>query len=245
MHLLVSFFDYFLGDGSHGFSKYGWKWVPIAILTSCGDCVPIGAFWGLEEDTASLQQLIRLFRQHCVKNGVDPAAFQLRETSSGVVVVPVSVDTEGHDWAKTNLRNFVYAPEMEQFLVALVRGQVSDEMLQSLACYPQCAEPTLHCDSGPALISLAKFVRWCRTACAKHLEANIPSLKPELKEQVKRLIYDRHISLTMAFELRDKLIADVNACDAVSAKTREWIKKTFGSDEAMSVSAFAQKRSMW
>lgn len=238
MHLLEPYFDYFLGDGSHGFSKYGWKWIPICIMTSCGVVVPIGSIWGLEEDTESLQHLLRLFRQHCMNKGCSPAAFQIRVSrdaalSSGVQVL----DLDGHQWATENLRTHVYPPEMEKFLVALLRDNASDEQLIALAIFVTCPDPTLHCDSGPALIKLSQLVRWSRTACAKHAESNIPSCKPEFKEQVMSLLYDKNMSLTMAYNVRDNLLSGVLQCAALGKPSRDWMQKSFGTDEAMAVSA--------
>jgi hypothetical protein len=239
MHLLLPFFDYFLGDGSHGFSKYGWKWIPICILTSCGVVVPIGCVWGLEEDAESLLHLLRLFRQRCLDKGVDPFAFEernLRCDAASPNGVPVT-DLEGHKWASENLRVYVYPPEMEKFLVALQRDKATDEQLTPLAIFVTCPIPTFHCDSGPALMKLSRLVLWGRTACAKHLEGNIPSCKPELKDQAMRLLYDKNLSLKMAFDVRDILISDVLRCAALSKNTRDWMQKTFGSDEAMAVSS--------
>lgn len=238
MHLLVPFFDYFLGDGSHGFSKYGWKWIPICILTSCGVVVPIGSVWGLEEDAESLQHLLRLFRQHCVNKGVDTSAFQLRSSHRDAISSNVQLsDLEWHQWASENLRTYVYPIEMEKFLVALLRDKAIDQQLTTLAVFVTCPDPTFHCDSGPALIKSAALVHWWRTACAKHLESNIPSCKPEFKEQAMRLLYDKNISLKMAFEVRDSLISGVSQCAALGKPTRDWMLKTFGTDEAMAVSA--------
>lgn len=62
-HLLVKFFDYLLCDGSHGFSKYGWKFIPLCILVSCGKTLPIASVFGLEEDSQSLNAL--LVSVHC------------------------------------------------------------------------------------------------------------------------------------------------------------------------------------
>lgn len=81
MHLLQQYFDYLLCDGSHGFSKYGWKFVPICILTSGGWTVPIGSVFGLEEDSESLNALIELFRVHCQRHGVACHHFNLRDKS--------------------------------------------------------------------------------------------------------------------------------------------------------------------
>ena len=79
MHLLAGVFDYFLCDGSHGLSKYGWKFIPVCIVTSGGWTVAIGAVFGLEEDRQSLDQLIALFRLKCSQHGVDCPQFSLRD----------------------------------------------------------------------------------------------------------------------------------------------------------------------
>jgi hypothetical protein len=79
MHLLAGFFDYFLCNGSHGFSKCGWKFIPVCIVTSGGKTIPIGAVFGLEEDKQSLDQLIALFRQRCDEKGVPCPQFNLRD----------------------------------------------------------------------------------------------------------------------------------------------------------------------
>ena len=87
MHLLVPYFDYLLCDGSHGFSKYGWKFVPLCILTSGGWTVPMASVFGLEEDTKSLNALIDLIRVHCRRHGVVCRHFNLRDkTEAGMSV---------------------------------------------------------------------------------------------------------------------------------------------------------------
>jgi hypothetical protein len=78
MHLLAGFFDYFLCDGSHGFSKYGWKFIPMCVVTSGGKTLPIGAVFGLVEDRESLDRLFALFRQQCSNHGVDCPQFSLQ-----------------------------------------------------------------------------------------------------------------------------------------------------------------------
>ena len=78
LHLLVPYFDYLLCDGSHGFSKHGWKYQPLCIKTSGGSLVPIAAVWGLEEETASFLKLVDMCRAHCEAHGVDSSAFVRR-----------------------------------------------------------------------------------------------------------------------------------------------------------------------
>jgi hypothetical protein len=61
--------------------------VPICIMTSGGWTVPIGAVFGLEEDTQSLNALFGLFREHCQRYGVDCHHFKLRDQADAGVSV--------------------------------------------------------------------------------------------------------------------------------------------------------------
>ena len=69
MHLLVMFFDYLLVDGSHGFTKYGWKFIPLCILHSGGKTLPVACIFGLEEDSQALNSL--LVSLHCHKSSCE------------------------------------------------------------------------------------------------------------------------------------------------------------------------------
>jgi hypothetical protein len=88
MHMLVQYFDYFLCDGSHGYSRYGWKFVPLVVLSSAGWAIPIGSVFGLEEDSESLNALFDLFRQHCTDHDVHCHHFNLRSKDAGISVHP-------------------------------------------------------------------------------------------------------------------------------------------------------------
>jgi hypothetical protein len=88
MHMLAQYFDYFLCDGSHGYSKYGWKFVPLVILSSAGWTIPIGSVFGLEEDSESLNALFDLFRQQCSRHDVPCHNFNLRSHDAGMSVHP-------------------------------------------------------------------------------------------------------------------------------------------------------------
>jgi hypothetical protein len=52
------FFDHLLGDGSHGFSKYGWKFIPLCVLVSIGKTLPMASVFALEEDSQALNFLL-------------------------------------------------------------------------------------------------------------------------------------------------------------------------------------------
>lgn len=91
LHLLVQYFDYFLCDGSHGFSKHGWKYQPLCIKTSGGWLCPIAAVWALEEETASFLKLVDFCRDHCEDHHVDCSAFMRRMIVANVEVMPFAI----------------------------------------------------------------------------------------------------------------------------------------------------------
>lgn len=136
--------------------------------------------------------------------------------------------------AKSQYRTYQYHPKWEKFFVAAMNTSISDDVVLTLI--PSLPfQPTLHCDSGTALISLTKYVNWRRTSCAKHMEPNVASLNHVLKESAMSLLYGRNISTTMVFEIRDKLISGCTTTSNLLATTRKWVLANFGTDEAMHV----------
>ena len=156
MHLLAPFLDYLLCDGSHGFGKYGWKWIPMCIRTSGGWTVPIGGVFGLEEDKDSLNMLIAHLRRHLREHDVDDCLFNER-----VAQVPFPrCNEEWQSWTKTNLRTFQYPPEWDAFMFNL-EGNIhrKEQLSHQLATFiplPLPKKIVLHADSGPAFVGLAR-----------------------------------------------------------------------------------------
>ncbi len=72
-----------------------------------------------------------------------------------------------------------------------------------------------------------------RTSCAKHQETNVSGCAPNVKEPTLELLYGRNISIHMAYEIRDALLALVLGLPGLSQKTKNWFNSTFGTDEAM------------
>ena len=224
-HLLLPFFDYFLLDGSHGFSNNGWKYMPLCIRTSGGWVVPLSAVWGLEEDTTSLLAMVDMLRQHLQAHGVDDSAFSLRES-------PAQVPSAPDQQVKEKYRTFMYPPKWEAFFVASMDSSVTDaDLLQMLP--HQVEASSFHCDSGSALLSLARQLPWERTACAKHLQPNVNNLNGNLKPLGMSLIFGRDVSTHMAYDIRDKLLS--TDCHAMTSVMKKWLTATFSTDAAMQV----------
>ncbi len=138
------------------------------------------------------------------------------------------------DSTKAQYRAYQYHPKWANFFAAAMDASVSDDAVLALVPSIQLV-PTIHCDSGAALIALTRYLYWKRTSCAKHMEPNVASLNHVLKDKAMTLLYGRNISTTMAFEIRDKLISDVTATTNLGADTRKWVLANFGTDETMQV----------
>jgi len=223
--------------------------MPLCIKTSGGWLCPVAAVWGLEEETHTLLKLVDMCRAHCEDHGVDCIVFTRRIGSAEVVQLLVCVcvytlviiaqelepcDSDQDEAVKSMYRTYQYHPKWEKFFVAAMDGTTPDDVVLSLI--PSIPfQPTLHCDSGTAFISLTKHLYWRRTSCAKHMEPSVASLNHTLKDQAMSLLYGRNISTTMAFEIRDSLTAACIGCTNLGAPTRKWVQANFGTDETMHV----------
>ena len=188
--------------------------------------MPLCAVWGLEEDTASLLAMVEMLRKHLKAHGVDASAFSLRELPAQVPSAPSAPDV------KEKYRTFIYPPKWEAFFVASMNASVTDDDV--LAMLPNLAEdPSFHCDSGTALLSLGRQLAWERTACAKHLEPCIMHLNGNLKPIAMSLIYGREVSTHMAYDLRDQLVS--TECQTITVDKKKWLSAAFSTDAAMKV----------
>jgi hypothetical protein len=156
MHLLAPFYDYLLCDGSHGFGKYGWKWIPMCIRTSGGWTVPIGGVFGLEEDKDSLNILISHMRRHCIDHGVEAHLFTQRVPQDPFP----RCNEDMLNWTKTHLRTFQYPPEWDAFMFQLecniCRNKDLSDQLVAFIPHASSKKIVLHADSGPAFVGLAR-----------------------------------------------------------------------------------------
>ena len=180
--------------------------------------MPIGAVFGLEEDFNSLLLLHAAILQHCRKHDVVCPAFDDHEA---VRSVPVQANPEKRAWAAANLKDHLYPPEFESFIVSVIRDNCPDD--EALLLIPVVnPPPTLHTDGAPAFAKLCQKMSWIRTSCAKHLEANVASCDAELKADICKLLYERHMSPENAEELRLATIQKA-ITKPISAKTRDRI----------------------
>jgi hypothetical protein len=140
-HLLVQYFDYFLCDGTHGISKYGWKFMPLCIVNSGDWIFPFAAVFGLEEDANSLKLLHAAIHAHCEKNRVSCPAFSPAFGQSTKHVpppqfTPPTLAGQLSAWAKVWLRSHLYPLEWEPFIVlsTMLSWQSDKNLLQGHSC---------------------------------------------------------------------------------------------------------------
>ena len=156
----------------HRLSKYGWRLQPVTVTTSRGLIIPIGAVFGLNEDTQSLIILHRAFQRHCLDHGVDTPVFTPIDHSSPAPVATAAADATIADYARNNLTHHVYSPEWEAALVAIMRDQRELECILELLP-PYDDTPTLHTDGGTTYPAFCKVYSRRHTICGKHLNAKV------------------------------------------------------------------------
>jgi len=136
-HLLVAYFDYFLCDGTHGISKYGWKFMPLCIVNSGDWIFPFAAVFGLEESSHSLKLLHAAIRAHCEKNGVSCPAFgDSTKPVPPQYPAPPILAGQMSAWARVWLRSYLYPLEWEPFIVlsTMLSWQSNKGLLQGHSC---------------------------------------------------------------------------------------------------------------
>ena len=170
---------------------------------------------------------------------------------------PISKISENEAaWTRTNLRTYLYPSEWDHFMYMLECEKADPAAL--LAIMPRMSlKATLHCDAGPAFIGLTKCVLFHiipmlfrtqqrfrnedvdldRTSCAKHMETNVSSLSPDIKDPTMELLYGKHITIHMALDIRDTLFSLVHSPTSTLSKTmKDWFMTNFGTDAGMRVS---------
>jgi hypothetical protein len=141
-HLLLAYFDYFLCDGTHGISKYGWKFMPLCIVSSGDWIFPFAAVFGLEENAESLKLLHAAIRLHCLNKGVPCPPFG---GSPKPVPPPYPVAQDLKEkmsaWAKVWLRSYLYPLEWEPYIVlsTIISWQSDKRFLTGCQC-EKCGE---------------------------------------------------------------------------------------------------------
>jgi len=215
------------------------RFIPLCIISSGGWLVPIGAVFGLEEDFNSLLLLHAAISQHCRNHDVVCPAFDNNEASRSV---PVQPDLEKRAWAAVNLKDHLYPPEYESFIVSIIRDNCPDDEAL-LLIHVVNPPPTLHTDGAPAFAKLCQKMSWIRTSCAKHLESNVVACDGELKADVTKLLYERNMSPENAEALRLATIQKANT-KAMAAKTRDRVIQMF-SPECMKSSIQAYRNHIY
>ena len=150
----------------------------MVIQSSKGLVCPIGAVFGLNEDTESLRVLHEAFDRHCRDHGVNTPVFTPAKPRARFVPSKLPADAA---WYDENLKYHLCPPEWEAVLLAIMRdGENFDSLLDQIPEYDD--QSTLHTDGGTAFPSFCREYPRNHTSCGKHLvtkvRAGVHSLAP-------------------------------------------------------------------
>jgi hypothetical protein len=138
-------------------------------MTSKDLVIPIGAVFGLKEDTESLRMLHEAFDAKCRDNGSATPVFKPVLPQSQPA--PFKPDADAA-WFNEHLKDLLCPPEWEAVLLAIMRDAKNfDELLDLIPPYNN--QSTFHTDGGTAFPGFARLYNRRHTTCGKHLNAKV------------------------------------------------------------------------
>ena len=153
-------------DGTHCMTEHGWRAIPLCVLNSLGNPIPIGIVWAPTENAAALTLLCRQIAIHCERNGVQ-CPFQ-HERSRGTLD-PRDL-WKAPDWVDSLPSiDVICYPPLRDF-VKSVLDSIPD--IQKIPAVDDRA--TLISDGGLAFRLMADLFNLHHLLCKKHLSANSP-----------------------------------------------------------------------
>ena len=143
--------------------------MPVTIMTSKDYVIPIGAVFGLKEDTQSLKVLHEAFAAHCVDNGLKTPVFKSAPPKPRFAASKSAADAA---WFDEHLKDHLCPPEWEAVLLAIMRDAKNfDELLDHIPPYDN--DSTFHTDGGKAFPAFCRLFNRNHTTCGKHLYAKV------------------------------------------------------------------------
>ena len=110
--------------------------MPVTIMTSKDLVIPIGAVFGLKEDTESLKVLHEAFDAKCRDNGLETPVFKPVLPQPRF---PTSKPAADAAWFNEHLKDHLCPPEWETVLLAIMRDAKNfDELLEKIWDYAGC-----------------------------------------------------------------------------------------------------------
>jgi hypothetical protein len=145
---------------------HGWRAIPLVVLNSLGNPVPIGIAWAPSENTAAMTLLCRHIAAQCQKNGVDCPFLHERPKE---LTNPLDVFMTA-DWEDPLTANVICYPPVRAFVASVLAGKPDISLLPAA----DDSRSTFMSDGGLAFRVMADVFNLNHLLCKKHLAGNSP-----------------------------------------------------------------------
>jgi hypothetical protein len=143
--------------------------MPVTIMTSKDLVIPIGAVFGLKEDTESLKVLHEAFDAKCCDNNCKTPVFKPVIAQPRFAPSKPAADAA---WFDEHLKDHLCPPEWEAVLLAIMRDAKNfEDLLDHIPPYNN--QSTLHTDGGTCFPGFSRQYNRNHTTCGKHLNAKV------------------------------------------------------------------------
>ncbi len=166
-HVLIKAFGQaYSGDGTHCMTQHGWRAIPLVVLNSLGNTVPIGIAWAPSENSAAMTLLCRQIAAQCQQNGVDcPFLHERPKELANPLDVFMAVD-----WADPLPADVICYPPVRAFVASVLAGMPDINLLHPA----DDSRATFMSDGGLAFRVMADVFDLNHLLCKKHLAGNNP-----------------------------------------------------------------------
>ncbi len=165
-HVMIKVFGQaYSADGTHCMTQHGWRAIPLVVLNSLGNPVPIGIAWAPSENTAAMTLLCRQVAALCDRNGVDCPFLHERVPN---LKDPLDFFMEA-DWVDPLTADIICYPPLRKFVESVLDGNPDIGLLPT-----DDNRPTFMSDGGLAFRFMADLFNMHHILCKKHLSANNP-----------------------------------------------------------------------
>ncbi len=155
-------------DGTHCMTQHGWRAIPLVVLNSLGNPVPIGIAWAPSENTGALTLLCRQVAAQCKNYGINcPFLHERPEELKTPLDVFMSADWEDPLTADVDV---ICYPPVRAFVASVLAG------LPDITLLPEAddSRSTFMSDGGLAFRFMADLYNLNHLLCKKHLAGNNP-----------------------------------------------------------------------
>lgn len=166
-HIFIrSYGQAFALDGTHCMSEHGWRAIPLCVLNSLGNPIPIGIVWAPTENATVMILLCRQIAIHCETNGVD-CPFKHEYPKNHQDSRDLWKSPDWHDPLENN--DVICFPPLRHFVKSVLDGNPRELKIPEVD-----GRANVISDGGSAFRLMADVFNINHLLCKKHLSANNP-----------------------------------------------------------------------